>query len=210
MRVIAESDAAWKAACEAIAGGDLVVFPTDTVYGVGCDPAIVQALDRIYEAKGRPANKAIPLLLSDESVLPSVASDLTEAARRLGAALWPGALTLVVQRSVNLPPQLGQANTIAVRVPAHDALRRFIASVGGAVAATSANLSGQTDALDVEQAKGYLGEHIEIYVDGGRTSGGIPSTVVDCTVTPVRILRQGAISFEEIAAIIAGESGGLS
>lgn len=208
--ILPESDAAWRSASEALRKGDLVVFPTDTVYGVGCDPNSVAALEDIYEAKGRPANKAVPLLLSDESVLSNVASDLTVAARKLGAAFWPGALTLVVQRSPDLPAQLGQGDTIAVRVPAHDALRRFIASAGGAVAATSANLSGQPDAIEVQQAAEYLGSHIAIYVDGGMSPGGTPSTVVDCTVTPARILRQGAITAEQIATILSMESGDVA
>jgi len=207
VRILPESRAVWHEAFEAILRGQLVVFPTDTVYGLGCDPNSADALERIYEAKGRPANKAVPLLLSDETVLSTVARELPEAARMLGKALWPGALTLVVHRNPILPPQLGQGDTIAVRVPAHDSLRRFIASTGGAVAATSANLSGQPDALDVAQAASYLGEHIAIYIDGGRSPGGTPSTVVDCTVTPVRIVRPGAISSEGIKQILGRQSG---
>jgi tRNA threonylcarbamoyl adenosine modification protein (Sua5/YciO/YrdC/YwlC family) len=128
----------------------------------------------------------------------------------LGMVLWPGGLTLVVHRNSTLPPQLGQGDTIAVRVPSHDSLRRFIASSGGAVAATSANLSGQPDALEVEQAVSYLGEHVAIYIDGGGSPGGTPSTVVDCTVTPVSILRVGAISPERIEQILGSASGGFS
>jgi len=207
VRVLPESGAAWKEASEAILRGELVVFPTDTVYGVGCDPNNADALELIYEAKGRPANKAVPLLLSDETMLSTVARELPTVARMLGNALWPGALTLVVHRNLILPPQLGQGDTIAARVPAHDSLRRFIASTGGAVAATSANLSGQPDALEVTEAVNYLGEHIAIYIDGGRSQGGTPSTVVDCTVTPVRILRQGAIGPEQVEHILGLEHG---
>lgn len=202
MTILSETVEAWTLAADAVERGELVVFPTDTVYGVGCDLNNVAALERIYEAKGRPASKAVPLLLSDDAVLANVAGVLTESARLLGDRLWPGALTLVVPRNHALPPQLGQGETIAVRVPAHDGLRAFIAMCGGAIAATSANRSGEPDALTVGQAVDYLGNHVAIYVDGGRSPGGTPSTLVDCTVNPARIVREGAISRRKIESLL--------
>jgi L-threonylcarbamoyladenylate synthase len=178
--------------------GDLVVFPTDTVYGIGCDPYDVSALDRIYIAKGRPQSKAIPLLLADASVLGAVAGSLTKEARLLAQAFWPGALTLVIERKADLPPQLGSGNTIAVRVPAHTALRSLIADCGGALAVTSANRSGEPDPLSVQDAIDYLGESVALYIDGGYSKSSRPSTVVDCSGESFRVLRQGAISADDI------------
>src|SRR5437762_510414 len=166
--ILPETDEAWALAAKTVERGDLIVFPTDTVYGIGCNPYDAAALDRIYVAKDRPAQKAIPLLLSDASDVTRVAGELTECARLLGQHLWPGALTLVVQRNSALPDQVGSANTVAVRVPNHRGLRRLIARCGGALAATSANRSGEPDALDVGEAVRYLGDHVQLFVDGGR------------------------------------------
>ena len=179
-----------------------MVFPTDTVYGIGCNPYIPEALDRIYIAKGRPAQKAVPLLLSDASAITQVAGELTDAAGLLSAHLWPGGLTLIVQRKPDLPAQLGSGSTIGIRVPDHAALRAFIARCGGALAATSANRSGEPDALNVDEAVRYLGDHVSIFVDGGTSRGNRPSTVVDCTTSPPTIVRSGAVSSSTIKEIL--------
>lgn len=187
---------------DAIRLGGLVVFPTDTVYGVGCDPYNVAAIRRIYRAKGRAQAKALPLLLSEASRISDVAQETPEAARLLGAAFWPGALTLVVWRRPGLPPELGGGSTIAVRVPDHAWVREFIGLCGGALATTSANLSGEPDATDARTAASYLGADVEFVVDGGASAGGVPSTVVDCTTRPVRVLRAGAISEQSINNVL--------
>jgi L-threonylcarbamoyladenylate synthase len=192
----------WRIARLVIAGGGLVAFPTDTVYGVACDPYDPQAIDRLYEAKGRVRDKAIPLLLSGAKDVSKVARALPPVAARLGEQLWPGALTLVVPRAAALPEALGGGDTIAVRVPDHAELRGFLAACGGALATSSANLSGQPDALDATQAAAYLGEHVQLVVDGGLAAGGVPSTVVDCTVDPPRVLRAGAIDPERVQSIL--------
>jgi tRNA threonylcarbamoyl adenosine modification protein (Sua5/YciO/YrdC/YwlC family) len=203
-KILLASPVAWEEAAGAIERGDLVVFPTDTVYGVACDPYNADALQKIYEAKGRPEQKAIPLLLAGPEVLEKVAGKLGMAARALAEEYWPGALTMVVPRNPGLPAQLGTGGTIAVRVPDHDGLRAFLAVCGGALAATSANRSGEPDALDATRAAGYLGDHIAIYIDDGPSPGGRPSTVVDCTGESLRILREGDITVRQIREI-AGE-----
>jgi L-threonylcarbamoyladenylate synthase len=202
MTVLTESQEAWKRAAEVLQSGGLVVFPTDTVYGVGCDPRDPEAIGRVYQAKGREHTKAIPLLLSDVSHLNDVASEVPDAARALGSEFWPGALTLVVWRAEGLPAELGGGDTIAVRVPNHEGLRGCIEVCGGAVAATSANLSGQPDATDARQAEAYLGSQVDLIVDGGPSGGSVPSTVVNCTVSPPRILRVGAISVEQVRRVL--------
>ncbi|HYO48464.1 MAG TPA: L-threonylcarbamoyladenylate synthase [Chloroflexia bacterium] len=194
----------WRLAAQAVAGGGVVAFPTDTVYGVGCDPYRVQAINTIYEIKGRAQQKALPLLLSGQDRLAQVAGALPDTAARLGERFWPGALTLVVPRAPGLPGELGGGDTIAVRVPAHDGLRAFIEACGGAIASTSANISGQPDALDAGQVADYFGESVDMIVDDGRVQGGVPSTVVDCTVKPPAILRLGAVSEAAIRAVLEG------
>lgn len=204
MNITPASPEAWHLAAQVIASGGVVAFPTDTVYGIGCDPYCVPAINRIYEVKGRAQQKALPLLLSGQEQLSRVAGVLPDVAARLGERFWPGALTLVVPRATGLPEELGGGGTIAVRVPAHDALRAFIQACGGALASTSANLSGQPDALDAEQVARYFGDSIEIVVDGGRVLGGVPSTVVDCTVEPPAILREGALGAAAIRSLMKG------
>lgn len=194
MRILPASVEAWEAARRAIAEGKLAAFPTDTVYGVGCDPYNVDAISRLYEAKSRDRLKAIPLLLSDVAVVSRVASQVPAAARKLGEEFWPGALTLVLPRIGGLPEELGGGDTIAVRVPNHAGLQDFLRACGGALAVSSANLSGEPDAVDAQQAAAYLGERVEVIIDGGATRGGAPSTVVDCTKEPPIVLREGAIS----------------
>ncbi len=188
----------WVVARDAIRHGGLVVFPTDTVYGVACDPYNVSAINRLYLAKSRDRLKALPLLLTGPDAITRVATLVPAAAARLAARFWPGALTLVVPRAAGLPVELGGGDTIALRVPDHDELRDFLQSCGGALATSSANLSGEPDAVTAVQAADYLGQFADLVVDGGRTRGGVPSTVVNCAIEPPAILRQGAISAESI------------
>ena len=200
-----ESAEIWLQAAQVIEQGGLVVFPTDTVYGVGCDPYNVAAIERVYEAKSRSHMKALPLLLSDVSVLRQVtriSQETNKHLEALGRSFWPGALTVVVAKALDLPDELGSSRTIAVRVPNHTGLRGFIRSCGGAIAATSANLSGEPDALDAVHAEAYLGRWVEIVVDGGRVRGGVASTVVDCTGRAPVILRSGPISLDSINRVL--------
>jgi tRNA threonylcarbamoyl adenosine modification protein (Sua5/YciO/YrdC/YwlC family) len=196
----------WDVAAQLIRSGKLVVFPTDTVYGIGCDAYNPSSIDRIYAAKGRSTQKSIPLLLSSVDTLSMVAQFVPQAALVLGTEFWPGAMTLVVPRRPDLPPNLSGTDTIAVRVPNHDALRDMIAACGGAIAATSANQSGLPDATDADSALRYFGDLVAMVIDGGPTPGGIPSTVVDCTVSPPRILREGVIPGSEVFAALAKTS----
>ena len=200
--LVPETRQAWREAARIIRAGGLVVFPTDTVYGVGCDPYNVQAIERIFVAKSRSHLKALPLLLAGVSVVLRVTSERNAAAEALGEAFWPGALTLVLPRATGLPEELGGGETIAVRVPDNDGLRYMIGLCGGAIAATSANTSGLPDALSAESAATYLADMVDFIVDGGPARGGVPSTVVNCLPVPPEILRHGAISEEALAMVI--------
>lgn len=199
--ILSESEETWQRAAEIIAKGGLVVFPTDTVYGVGCDPRNLGAIEKVFEAKSRSLLKALPLLLSDVSVLGAVTDGANRYAQALCEKFWPGALTIVLRKAPDLPDELGSKSTVAVRVPDHRALRALISHCGGAIAATSANLSGQPDALDAHRAEEYLGKRVQLVVDGGRVTGGVPSTVVDCTGDVPVVLRAGAITEERIKQV---------
>lgn len=185
-----------------LADGGLVVLPTDTVYGVAADLARPAAIARLYFAKERPGEKPIPLLLAGPEDLARIAGDLGPGANRLVARFTPGGLTLVVAARRELPPELtGGRPTVAVRIPAHEWARRLIATRGGALPTTSANLSGQPPALDARTAAAALADRVDLIVDGGPAPGGVASTVVDITGDRPAILRAGAIPEEDILAV---------
>jgi len=173
-------------AAAALERGEVVAFPTDTVYGIAAGHGNIRAL---FVAKQRPPEKRIPVLLSDASHLEASAI-VTPAARALAERFWPGPLTIVL-----VAPRRG---TVAFRVPANDVARRLIAASGGGLPVTSANLSGREDATTAAEVLEQLGGRIALILDGGRTRGGVPSTVVDCSGDGVRIVREGAIPEREI------------
>lgn len=188
---------------EILAQGGLVAFPTDTVYGVAAEIFNAEGIDRLYEAKARSANKAIAVLIGDIDQLDLLTPGLTSSARRLAARFWPGALTLVVPKHTNLPENLSPLPTVGVRMPNHD-FARALMRASGPLATSSANLSGETNTLTADQVLEQLNGRIELLLDGGPVPGGVPSTVVDCTQDPPTILRQGAISAEEIQSALEG------
>jgi len=189
-------------AVEALQAGGLVVLPTDTVYGVGC-LLNAPAIDRIFAAKRRTPEKAIPVLLASINDAPYVVADFPEPARRLAEAFWPGPLTLTLPKRPDLPPNLTTLPTVGVRVPNHDATRAIIAAAGGALAVTSANRSDQPPACTIQAAIRYLSDAVMLYLDDGTCVGGVPSTVVTFEGGELVILRQGPISEEELRAHLA-------
>lgn len=189
-------------AVEALQAGGLVVLPTDTVYGVGC-LLKAPAIDRIFAAKRRTPEKAIPVLLASIDDAPYVVADFPEPARRLAEAFWPGPLTLTLPKRPDLPPNLTTLPTVGVRVPNHDATRAIIAAAGGALAVTSANRSDQPPACTIQAAIRYLSDAVTLYLDDGTCVGGVPSTVVTFEGGEPVILRQGPISEEELRAHLA-------
>ncbi len=181
--------------------GGLVAFPTDTVYGLGADVLNSAAVARLYEVKGRSGEKAIPVLAASEGDLVNVAQPLPAIAAQLAERFWPGPLTLVVKRMPDLPAELSPYETVAVRVPDHD-LALALLRAAGPLAVTSANRSDGPSSLSAEEVLATLGGRFELLLDGGSTPGGTPSTVVDCTQTDPRILREGPISAESIIAVL--------
>ncbi len=182
----ADAPGAVEEAAAALARGELVAFPTDTVYGLAAGH---DHLRKLYVAKDRPKDKRIPVLLSDVTNLEASAL-VTPAARALAERFWPGPLTLVL-----VAPRRG---TLAFRVPDHPVARRLIAASGGGLPVTSANRSGQSASRSAEEVIAQLDGRIALVLDGGRTTGGVASTVVDCTSDQIKVLREGAISVAEI------------
>lgn len=191
-------------ALDVLETGGLVAFPTDTVYGLGAPAFMPHAVGRIYAVKGRPRSKAIPLLLASTDSLKDVAEDITPEAALLAKRFWPGPLTIVLRRKATVPDIVtARGATVAVRVPDHDFTLRLIEAAGGALAATSANISGRPDPVTAQEVLAYLGGRIELILDGGRCPGGVPSTVVDLTGESPRILRHGAISRSQVEQQLA-------
>ena len=186
-------------AAELLCAGQLVAFPTDTVYGVGAPVFDAEAVASIYIAKERPPGKAIPVLIADVFDLSRIALSVPDAARALMARFWPGGLTLVLPKRPEVPEIVSRDETVAVRIPDLD-LTRTLMRLTGPIAATSANRSEQPSPVTAADVMTQLGGRIAAVLDGGACPGGVPSTVVDCVAWPPRVLRQGALT----AAVLRG------
>lgn len=185
--------------------GGVVAFPTDTVYGIAVPVFDADGIERLYEIKERESLKAIAVLVGEISQVGSLSPPVTQMARLLMGKFWPGPLTLVVPSSPSLPANLSPGPTVGVRMPDHPFTLTFLRQ-SGPLATTSANLSGGENTLEAAQVLDQLGGRIALILDGGRTAGGIPSTVVDCTREAPVILRKGPITEEEITAAIEGNA----
>jgi len=197
--IISQSDGqALDLAVGALKAGELVVYPTDTVYGLGAAAGNEEAVKRLFVAKGRSPWKAVPLLVADAMMATGVA-EITPVAHKLMAALWPGALTIVMRRLDSYhSAALAGGDTVALRVPDHDFARDMIAALGEPVVGTSANRSGGRVAVSAAEAAFQFGEMVAVAVDDGRATG-VESTILDITQEggPV-IVRDGAVTQEEI------------
>lgn len=193
----AEHPVALRHAVDVLNNGGTVVFPTDTVYGLAALPFKREYVERLYAVKGRNSARAIAVLLGDHSDLERVARSPSEAARRLANRFWPGPLTLVVPRNPDLPDILSKNPTIGVRIPDHPVALQLL-RMAGPLAVTSANISGRANTATVQEVLEQLDGRVHLIIDGGRTPGGVPSTVVDCTRPDPLILRPGPISVADI------------
>lgn len=199
--VLALSERSVERAVALLQAGELVAFPTDTVYGVGAIAWDEAAVEKLYSAKIRAGHKAIPVLLADPADLLLVASDLPPAALRVAERLWPGALTLVVPRNRRVPDVVtGGGDTVAVRVPDHDAVRALIRATGAPLATTSANLSGEPSPVTAADVAVQLSGRVSLILDGGSCPGGTPSTILDLTGEAPAILREGPLTLADIEA----------
>ncbi len=198
----ANRERAISAAVDAVKAGRLIVMPTDTVYGLGCDAFDNQAVASLLRAKHRGPDMPVPVLVGSWTTIEGLVREYPPAARALVEAFWPGGLSLVVNQAPSLPWNLGDTNgTVMLRMPLHpiaiEILRRT-----GPMAVSSANISGQAPALNAVRAKQMLGAEAAVYVDGGEATIGTASTIIDLSTQQPRILREGAVPAADIAAVL--------
>jgi L-threonylcarbamoyladenylate synthase len=197
-------EAGIAAAVAAVRRGQLVVLPTDTVYGIGVDAFDADGVQRLLDAKGRGRDMPPPVLISATTTLTALATDLPGWAEGLTEHYWPGPLTIVCRQQPSLRWDLGESRgTVAVRMP-HDPVALDLLGRTGPLAVSSANSTGQPAALDADDAEEMLGWAVEVILDGGPSSGSAASTIVDCTGSRPRILREGAVSAAELSPVLEG------
>jgi tRNA threonylcarbamoyl adenosine modification protein (Sua5/YciO/YrdC/YwlC family) len=203
----AEALTGLRLARQALGRGDLIVLPTDTVYGVAADAFNPAAVQKLLDAKGRGRTSPPPVLVPSIETLDALTEHVTPEMRSLAEAFWPGGLTIVVPARTTLAWDLGDTNgTAALRMPDH-AITLELLRESGPLAVSSANLTGKPAALTATEARDALGDRIAVYLDSGESSGSrVGSTIVDATPTvtgkPVRVLRDGTVSRDAIRAIV--------
>jgi L-threonylcarbamoyladenylate synthase len=198
-------ESAIKEAVDAIRRGELVVLPTDTVYGVAADAFSPQAVRQLLAAKGRGRDLPVPVLIGAWRTARALTDHLTEPAEKLIAAFWPGALTIVVKQGSSLMWDLGDTDgTVALRMPLHD-LAIDLLNETGPLAVSSANRTGEPAPVSAGEAMEQLGDAVAVYLDSGETRGPVPSTIVDVTRQRPRLLREGVISREQIESALDGD-----
>jgi L-threonylcarbamoyladenylate synthase len=186
-----------------IRDGGVIAIPTDTLYGLAADPFNPAAVSRVFEVKGRDADRALPLVAADVAQIVRDIARLTPGAEQLARRFWPGPLTLLLPAPAAIAAAVtGGSGRVGVRVPAFTVTRAVCAAAGRPITATSANLSGEAPTADPDVVEQTLGHRIDYLLDTGLTAGGPPSTIVDvCDATP-RLVRAGAIAWEEIHACL--------
>jgi L-threonylcarbamoyladenylate synthase len=194
-RIAAATIATIAQAAELLRNGGLVAFPTETVYGLGANALNRDAVRKIFDAKGRPANNPVIVHVADGLRLAQVAENIPDIAFRLAERFWPGPLTLVLPRSSDLPEEVsGGGPTVAVRIPAHPIAQALLTAARIPVAAPSANRSTGLSPTTAAHVASSLGDSLDLILDGGACPGGIESTVLDITTSPPRILRPGPVT----------------
>lgn len=189
-------------AASAVRRGELVVIPTDTVYGIGCDAFNTRAVAALLEAKGRGRDMPAPVLVGTVSAATALVQSLGTHGQDLIDAFWPGPLTLIFRANPSLVWDLGDTKgTVAVRMPMHQVALDLLRETGP-MAVSSANRSGQPPATTVEEAEEQLGDSVAVYLDGGPCTDNVPSTIVDLTTAVPRLLRKGAIPVDKIRGVV--------
>ena len=180
----------------------VLIYPTETFYGLGGDPRMEPVVDRIYRIKGRDSGKALPLIASDLPAARKAVSLWPETAERLAAAFWPGPLTLLLPAAPSLPPALhAGTGSIALRISSHPLARALAERAGGLLIATSANRSGEPACRRVVDIPAALAALVDVVIDGGELPGGLPSTIVAVTPSGIELVRSGCISFEDVLGV---------
>jgi L-threonylcarbamoyladenylate synthase len=192
-----------EAAVEALRAGDLVAFPTETVYGLGANASNPAAVRKVFAAKGRPANHPLIVHLDSIRYLHRWVRDVPEAAEKLAIRFWPGALTLVLPKAASvLNLVTGGQDTVAIRVPAHPMAQQLLTAFGGGLAAPSANRYGHVSPTRADHVRDELGDAVRMVLDGGECTVGIESTIVSCTGGIIQLLRPGSITVSQLRSVV--------
>ena len=186
-------------AAELIKQGKIVVFPTETVYGIGANALDEKAVRKLYEVKKRPLNKPISLLVSNMEMVKAIAKDITEVEYKIMGKFFPGPLTIILKKKDIVPDIVtaGQ-DTVGVRMPSGEIARKLVELSGVPIATPSANISGQPSGTNLSEIKENFEENVDFYIDGGNSELGISSTIVQVIDGKIEILRQGSITLEQI------------
>ena len=191
-------------AAEVIAGGGVIAFRTDTIYGLGVDPFNEAAVARLKELKGREDNKPILLLISDAEQVERLIASCSDEFKIAAREFWPGPLTIVARAVSELPEEItAGTGTVGVRLPADESVRELVRECGGVLTATSANPAGREPARSAHEVAGYFSSGLDLIVDGGEVTATQPSTVLDVLASPPRIVREGAIARNVIEQLFA-------
>ncbi len=188
-------------ACSILRNDGLVIFPTDTIYGVAANAFSRNGIKKIYLAKERPTDKALPILIGDLDQLGPLVGKVSDSVQKMAAAFWPGALTLILPKSGAVPTELSPYPTVGIRMPDHDVTRDLLRR-SGPLATTSANLSGGPNPTSAEEAAAQLGQRVDLILDGGPTPGAAASTVVDASGPNLKMLREGPITLNALERLM--------
>jgi L-threonylcarbamoyladenylate synthase len=199
----AHPEIAFSRAREVIRSGGVIAYPTETFYGLGADPKNRVAVRRLFEIKGRPANQPILLLIRSADDVKEWASEITRSAGALMGKFWPGPLTLVFAAKPGVMREItAGTGTIGLRAPGNPLTLKLLEFLGSALTGTSANISGGRSPQTAEETASVIGDTVDLILEGGRTAGGRPSTVMDASQDPPRLIREGAVPFNDILASI--------
>ncbi len=188
---------------EIIKNGGIVVFPTETVYGIGTNGLDKEAVERLYKIKERPLNKPISLLVSDYEMIEKVVKDINELEYKIMKKFFPGPLTMILNKKDIVPDIVTSGgSTVGIRMPEEEITRKLIEYAGVPIAAPSANISGKASGIDLQEIVKEFGDKVDYYIDGGKSKIGIGSTIVKVENNSIKILREGSISKKEIEDLI--------
>jgi L-threonylcarbamoyladenylate synthase len=200
-RILSTNDPqAIPTAVQIIDNQGLVAFPTDTLYGVAASPFNPSAIEKVFLAKQRPRNKALPILIGDLNQLETLVSFISDRVKIIAETFWPGALTLILPKHPSLPTELSSFPTVGIRMPNLDFTLKLLRQTGP-LATTSANISGGIDPTTAAEVLTQLGGRVDLILDGGTTPGGVASTILAVTNEEMKILRRGPVALSDIEAL---------
>lgn len=196
-----------RTAASILGSGGMILYPTETFYALGASPGIAEAVNRIFEIKGRDSRKALPLIASDLAAVLRAASEWPESAEVLARLFWPGPLSIVIPAAAWLPSSLhARTGKIAVRVSSHPIASLLAQASGGLIVSTSSNRAGEASPKTPRAVDPDLLKSVDALIDAGNLPGGLPSTIVDVTVCPAALIRTGKIAWEDITRALERES----